>query len=201
MNLATKVLIAIVLVILTGLGLSTYAPEVFAPLSQYVLVPIGSLFVKTIKMVVIPLVFLSVVTSVAGTGSLKKLGKMGGKTVMFFIVTTMIACTTGLLLASAIGPGKNVTIPENMKAVQSGGHGEEQATSQADGHGSSSVEPGTLPSFTESLLNIVPDNPIAAMSEGNMLQVLTFAIILGITMIVMGEKVTSVRVVMNRLTT
>lgn len=189
MNLATKTLIGIFLGIVIGLGLSIYAPNVYEPLSTYIFGPVGSLFIKVITMVVIPLVFAAIVTSITSAGSLKKLGQMGTRTVSIFVITTMIACTIGILIATAIGPGVNITLPENAADIQGEG----------GGHGSEPAEPVQLPSLGDTILNIVPNNIFAAMAEGNMLQILTFSILIGITMTMLGDKVASLRTWISQL--
>ncbi|MGG0938686.1 dicarboxylate/amino acid:cation symporter [Brevibacillus centrosporus] len=181
MNLATKTLIGIVLGIITGLGLSLYAPDVYNPLNNYVLDPIGSLFVKAIKMIVVPLIFTAIVTSIAGTGSLKKLGQIGSRTMSLFVITTVIACTIGILTTMAVGPGSNVTIPEKVDVASN-----TQFTPQ-------------IPTVKDMIVNIMPSNAIGAMAQGDLLQVLTFSIFFGVAMTILGDRVALLRTVLNQL--
>lgn len=102
----------------TGLGLSIYAPVVYDPLNNYIFDPVGSLFIKAIQMVVIPLVFSAIVTSITATGSVKKLGQLGTRTMSLFVITTIIACTVGILTTIVVGPGINVTLPEHATPYQ-----------------------------------------------------------------------------------
>ncbi|GED34517.1 dicarboxylate/amino acid:cation symporter [Brevibacillus centrosporus] len=179
MNLATKTLLGIVLGVAAGLGLSLYAPDVYNPLNNYLLDPVGSLFVKAIKMIVVPLIFTAIVTSIAGTGSLKKLGQIGSRTMSLFVITTVIACTIGILTTLVIGPGSNVTIPENVAGV-----------------GNAAPQ---IPSIKDMIVNIIPSNAIGAMAQGDLLQVLTFAIFFGVALTILGERAASLRNVMNEL--
>lgn len=190
MKLATRTLIAIFLGIIVGLGLSIFTPGVYDVLNNYIFSPIGELFIKAIKMVVVPLVFAAIVSSFASAGSPKKLGQMGLKTITFFVITTVIACTFGILTALAIGPGKNVTIPEQATISEPG---------ETGGHGSPSSASVETPSLKETLLDIIPDNPINAMASGNMLQVLTFSILFGIALSLLGEKGQTMRVMISQL--
>ncbi|MEK3993013.1 MULTISPECIES: cation:dicarboxylate symporter family transporter [Robertmurraya] len=178
MKLATRTLIAILLGILTGLGLSIYTPGIYEILNNYIFAPVGELFIKAIKMVVVPLVFSAVVTSIASAGTPKKLGQMGLTTISLFVITTIIACTIGILTAIAVGPGKNVQLPDTA-SLEQGENG---------GHGSSTSGSEEVPTIRETLLDIIPSNPIEAMASGNMLQVLTFSLLFGIALALVGEK-------------
>lgn len=178
MKLATRTLIAILLGILTGLGLSIYTPGIYEILNNYIFAPVGELFIKAIKMVVVPLVFSAVVTSIASAGTPKKLGQMGLTTISLFVITTVIACTIGILTAIAVGPGKNVQLPDTA-SLEQGENG---------GHGSSTSGSEEVPTIRETLLDIIPSNPIEAMASGNMLQVLTFSLLFGIALSLVGEK-------------
>jgi Na+/H+-dicarboxylate symporter len=190
MKLATKTLIGIVLGICTGLGLSIYAPGVYNPLNNYVLDPIGTLFIKAISMIVIPLVFSAIVTSITSTGSVKRLGQLGTRTISLFVITTIIACTIGILTTIAIGPGINVTLTDSITTGSEGNPG---------GHGTSSPDTSKTPTLRETILNIIPSNAIGAMAAGNMIQVLIFSIFFGIAMAILGEKVESMRIIISQL--
>lgn len=172
MNLATKTLLAILLGIVTGLGLSIYLPDVYEILNSYIFGPVGELFIKAIKMVVVLLVFSAIVASIASAGDPKRLGQMGLTTIAWFVVTTIIACSIGILTAIAIGPGENITLPDTAPVSES--------------HSSADTE--EAPTLKETLLDIIPSNPIEAMATGNMLQVLVFSLLFGIALAMLGEK-------------
>ncbi|WP_227395840.1 dicarboxylate/amino acid:cation symporter [Jeotgalibacillus aurantiacus] len=169
LNLTAKILIGLVLGMITGLVLNVWAPDLFGTLDTYLFNPLGEIFLGLINMLVVPIVFFSLVLGVAGLGDTKKLGRMGIKTISTFLITTAIAITIGLLLASAIQPGSNAPL------------------SQED-RDSASYEAEETPSVGETLLDIIPSNPIQALAEGNMLQIIAFSIFIGIALTVLGEK-------------
>lgn len=127
-------------------------------------------------MVIVPLVFFSIVTGVANIGDPKKLGRIGVKTMTFFLTTTAIAIIIGILLALVIKPG---TVGSFDTANL-----EYKAT--------------TAPPASETFLGIIPVNPIAAMAEGAMLQIIFFAVFIGFAISHLGKKVESVSKIMEQ---
>ena len=128
--------------------------------------PFGTLFLNAIKMVVVPMVFSSIIVGVCGIGDAKSVGRIGGKTVVYFLCTTVFAATFGIIAANVfhIGEGfviegtvAEVTIPEN-------------------------------PGIINTLINIIPSNPIQSIANGDMLQIIAFAIIVGGGIVIVGEK-------------
>jgi len=97
-RLSTKILIGLVLGVVVGF----FVPAAFA---NSFIKPIGTLFIRLIKMVIVPLVISSLVVGASSVGNIKKLGRMGGKTVLYYLVTTAIAVTLGLILANVLVPG------------------------------------------------------------------------------------------------
>ena len=129
--------------------------------------PIGDLFIRLIRMIVVPLVFCSLVSGAASMGNAAKLGGIAVRTLVLFMLTTGIAVVIGLLIANYMPPGLGVALPTNLaqpKAV-------------------------TAPSMLATLLDIVPLNPMEALAKGNLLQVLFFAIIVGFALSALGDKV------------
>ncbi len=128
---------------------------------------VGNGFIRLLKMIVVPLVFTSLVAGTMAIGDTKKLGKIGIKTVGFYLVTTACAIVIALSIANVVKPGigldmesleiKDVTIAEK--------------------------EP-----FSETLLNLIPDNPVAAMANGDMIPIIVFAIFIGVAMSTLGKK-------------
>ncbi|MBD1373347.1 dicarboxylate/amino acid:cation symporter [Hazenella sp. IB182357] len=171
MGLTTKILIGIILGLIVGIVLNATSPELFTTLDNYVFDPVGTLFVKAIKMIVVPLVFFSIVAGAAGIADPKKLGRVGIKTILLYLATTAIAISIGLTMANVINPGESTTIPTNV---------EEAEIKQA-------------PPIKETLLNIIPDNPVTAMAETSMLQVIAFSLFFGIAMALLGSKVSTVK--------
>ncbi|WP_332634372.1 dicarboxylate/amino acid:cation symporter [Halalkalibacter flavus] len=166
MGLTKKIIIALILGVAVGLGFNLFAPGAFVPLDTYVLTPLGQIFLKLITMLVVPLVFFSIVLGTAGMGDTKKLGRIGIKTVGFYLLSTVVALCIAFGVALAIQPG------------QEGLMGTEEANFEA-------TEP---PPVMETLLNIIPTNPIDALATGQMLQIIFFAIFVGFALAHLGEK-------------
>jgi len=129
-------------------------------------------------MMVVPLVFVSLVCGSAAIGDIKKLGRVGGKTVLFYITTTAIAISIAFGLASITNPGKGLIL-ENLAKAE--------------------YKVGTADSFLSILKNIVTTNPIKSLAEGNMLQIIVFAILVGIGISVLGNKVEKVKNLFDEL--
>ena len=165
-GLTFKVITALILGAVAGLLLNLYAPEVFNIVNPYLFVPLGQIFLALISMLVVPLVFISLVLGIAGLGDPAKLGRIGIKTITYFMVTTTIAILIGLSLAAVFQPG----IAGDFDVE------------------SASFESEKAPSIAETLLNIIPKNPLAAMTEGNMLQIIIFAVFVGLALTALGEK-------------
>ncbi|MBR57088.1 MAG: hypothetical protein CMH54_03420 [Myxococcales bacterium] len=136
---------------------------------------IGQLFLALIKMVVIPLVFCSLVVGVASLGDFKKLGRIGGRTLLAFTMTTVVALTIGVSLANIINPGGLVN--DEDKAALLANY-QEDAGDKVD-------DAADAPTLTEQLLRIVPKNPVKSMAEGDMLPIIFFALMLGIALTMM----------------
>ncbi|MFA9559160.1 dicarboxylate/amino acid:cation symporter [Evansella sp. AB-rgal1] len=165
-NLTKKIIIALILGIIAGFLLNLFASGVFSVVDQYLLYPVGQLFLNLIKMLVVPLVFITITLGVAALGDPKKLGRIGLKTIGYFLVTTTVAITIALGVATLIQPGAN------------GNFDTENAH----------YEPREAPPVVDTILNIIPTNPIDSMSSGNMLQIIAFAVFFGLGIAVLGEK-------------
>ncbi|WP_175640667.1 dicarboxylate/amino acid:cation symporter [Metabacillus schmidteae] len=166
MRLATKIIIGLIAGAIVGLVLNIVSPDVFKVLDTYVFTPLGQIFLNLINMLVVPIVFFSITLGVAGLGDPKKLGRIGFKTISFFLVTTAFAIIIGLSLAMIIQPG------------HVGNFDTEGASFEAE----------EAPSTGETLLNIIPSNPIQAFAEGNMLQIIAFSIFVGFGIAMLGKK-------------
>jgi Na+/H+-dicarboxylate symporter len=160
MKLTTKILIGLIAGIVVGLLLGGN-PDV----ANNYIKPFGTLFLRMIKMIIVPLVLSSLVVGTASMGDVKKLGRIGGKTIAYYLITTAIAVTIGLILGNLIDPGAGLSIPVNA-----------------------SVEAKAAPKLVDTLLNIIPTNPLSAMVDGNMLQIIAFALFIGIGITLVGEK-------------
>lgn len=129
---------------------------------------LGQVFLRGIMMMVVPLVFISLVNGTASMGDVKKLGRVGARTILFYLVTTAFAVSLALVLGYLIKPG----IGLDLGAIE-----QVETTVNAK------------TSLVQILYEMVPRNPISAMAEGNMLQIIVFAIITGIGLSVLGDKV------------
>ncbi|WP_394626941.1 dicarboxylate/amino acid:cation symporter [Bacillus cereus] len=168
MKQTKAILIALFLGLVVGLTLNLVAPSIFEPLNQYVFNPIGQLFIRLIKMLVVPVVFISIVLGAAGLGDPKQLGRIGLKSISFFLLTTAVAISIAVTFALIIKPGAG----SNFKTEGLKYEGAKTETS-----------------FVDTLLNIVPDNPAKAMADGNMLQIIAFAVLIGLGIAILGKRV------------
>jgi Na+/H+-dicarboxylate symporter len=150
--------------ILIGLALGVLTGVLFKA-DALVLAPIGALFLNAIKMLIVPLVFVSLVAGITAMSDSAKLGRISVKTIAIYLVTTAFAVSIGLLFGALFTPG------EGMNMVASGAQEAKQA-----------------PSLVQILVGLVPSNPVAAFAEGNILQIIVFAIALGVSMNLIGEK-------------
>ncbi|WP_326908262.1 dicarboxylate/amino acid:cation symporter [Sedimentibacter sp. MB31-C6] len=160
LQLTTKIFIGLALGILVGLMLQS-SPNI----ANSFIKPFGTLFLNLIKLVIVPLVFSSLVVGTCSLDDVRKLGRIGGKTVAYYMLTTAFAVTIGLILANITNVGGGFSIPVDA-----------------------SVEINEAPNVIETLLNIIPSNPLKALVDGNMLQIIAFAIIIGIGIVSIGEK-------------
>ncbi|BDG36873.1 glutamate/aspartate:proton symporter GltP [Saccharococcus caldoxylosilyticus] len=136
--------------------------------------PIGDIFLRLIKMIVIPIVISSLVVGVANVGDLKKLGKLGGKTIIYFEIITTIAIVVGLLAANIFQPGAGV----NMKSLEKTDiQSYIDTTNEVQHH-----------SMVETFVNIVPKNVFESLSTGNMLPIIFFSVMFGLGVAAIGEK-------------
>lgn len=180
MTLTTKILIAMLLGIVAGtiinlIGIDHAFIDTFV--LGGILKVVGSIFIASLKMMVVPLVFVSLVIGVTKLGDIHALGRIGVSTILLYLVTTAIAITIALSLAHLISPGSNQT----------------EIVSNA------SYQAKAAPPLSDVLINIIPSNPIAAMTNGNMLQIIVFAILFGIALMLTGKRSQPVLKVLDSL--
>ncbi|MDA1073267.1 MAG: dicarboxylate/amino acid:cation symporter [Proteobacteria bacterium] len=163
MNLTVRILIGMLAGLALGLGAQWIGLD---PQGWFASVFIGDfldaggqLFVNSLKIMVVPLVFVSLLCGSASLGATGKVGRLGGKTIGLYMVTTAIAVSLAVTVALIVQPGTGV---EGLVATVA-------------------YEAKPSPSIKDTLIDILPTNPVAAMAEGKMLQVITFALLLGIT--------------------
>lgn len=173
MSLTVKVLVGMLLGIVVGLAINLgglNAPGSF--INEYLVnglfQVVGKMFVNALKMLVVPLVLFSLICGVCGIGNIHTLGRVGSKAFGLYLMTTAVAIATAILFAAVAGIGKGM-----------------EASSDATFTGKEA------PPLSDVLINIVPTNPIAAMVNGEMLQVIFFAILVGVSMLMVGKKARS----------
>lgn len=159
-NLVTQIFIAFVLAIILG--------SLFGSSIDF-LKPFGDLFLRLIKFIIAPLILSTLVVGVAGSSDPKQLGRIGVKTVTYYFATTAVAITIGLVIAFSISPGKGVTISTEGLNIPEAATQEPQST-------------------ITTLLNIIPENPFTALAAGSVLQIIFFALFIGLAITLVGEK-------------
>ena len=143
MSLAIRILIGLVLGVVVGLALQGN-PDI----ANTFIAPIGTIFLNLIKLIIVPLVFASLVVGVAGMEDVTKLGRVGAKTFIYYFITTAIAIFIGLLLANILNVGGNYVLSTA---------------------GEMAYEAAEAPPFIDTLVNIIPSNPLKALVNGDML--------------------------------
>ncbi|GIU11875.1 dicarboxylate/amino acid:cation symporter [Shewanella morhuae] len=168
LGLTSKILIGMGAGIALGLVLRNAFPEsdiVNDYITEGFLHVIGTIFISSLKMLVVPLVFISLVCGTCSLSEPSKLGRLGGKTLAFYLFTTAIALVVAIVSAVLIHPGNASLATEKMEYIAK-----------------------EAPSLSSVLINIVPTNPMQALSEGNMLQIIIFAVIFGFAIAHIGER-------------
>jgi Na+/H+-dicarboxylate symporter len=169
MPLHIKIFIALFLGVVFGYILNFMGGVNNSIINQHIL-PflqfIGDFFLKSIKMIVVPLVFFSIIDAALSLGDINKLKSVGIKTIIFFLVSSGIAATIGLILANIIQPGKGVMLGEASKKV---------AVKE-------------LPGVYQTILDLIPSNPFASLATGDMMPIIVFSMLLGFAIIMLGEK-------------
>ena len=171
-GLTTQIFIALIVGAILGIVLHVAASDV--EFVQNVLINgvfyvIGQGFIRLMQMLVVPLVFCSLICGATAIGDSKTLGKVGIKIIGFYILTTMMAVAVALGIGLLIRPGIGLDMSQ-VQQVETG------------------IEGGQSVSFAETILNIIPKNPIGALANGEMLQVIVFALIVGIILAKLQDK-------------
>ncbi|GIN22473.1 dicarboxylate/amino acid:cation symporter [Siminovitchia fordii] len=156
-NFMLHILAAFILAIIAGIIFGERAA---------VVQPLGDLFLRLIKFIIVPLILSTIVVGVTSAGSMKKLGSLGGKAIGYFLLTSFIAIALGLFAGFVFQPGAGVDL-----AVQG-----------------DAVEAPETEGVIATLLNIIPTNPVEALTTGAVLQIIFFAIFLGVGISLVGEK-------------
>ncbi|HSL83036.1 MAG TPA: dicarboxylate/amino acid:cation symporter, partial [Thermoanaerobaculia bacterium] len=177
LQLHTKILIGLVLGVTVGLAANLLAVEWLVS-TLAALEPLGTAFIRLITMVVVPLVAASLLIGTASLGDLRKLGRIGGKTVVYYMATTAVAVSIGILLSNLVLPGSRID-PETRDRLSANfaGEAEEKMALAAE-----------KPSVVETLLNMIPTNPIKAAAEMDLLPLIVFSILFGAALTLVAKE-------------
>ncbi len=154
-NLLLRILIGLVIGIIVGL---IVGPKI------EVISPLGDLLIRLLKMIVVPVIFFSLITGAASI-SPSRLGRVGVKIIVYYLITTVFAVIIGLILANIFKPGIGLTLPGEAPGKEL-----------------------TAPSVVQTLLNIVPTNPVDSLAKGDVLPIIFFALIFGIAISILKDS-------------
>ena len=157
--------------IFLGMILGAVAGIFFGEYTTY-LKPLGDIFINMIKMIVVPLIFFSISSAITSMEQSHSLGRIGGKSILIYLVSTAIAIAIGLCLANIFDPSAGVKHTEMF--------------------GKATNVEATAISFTDTIVGMIPTNPVKAMADGNVLQIIVFALFLGTAVNIAGKKVQKV---------
>lgn len=175
-NLTVQVIIGIILGIAVGFLFPAFGIE---------LKVLADVFIKMIKMVIAPIIFFTVVIGIGSMGDLKKVGRIGGKALLYFEIVTTFALAIGIIVVGIVKPGDGL----NTESVEGGDVSQYTKGAEETSHG-----------FVDFVVSIIPENVVGAMAGGELLPILFFAVLFGISMAAIGEKAKPVVVLFERLT-
>jgi aerobic C4-dicarboxylate transport protein len=157
----------VIVAIIAGILLGHYYPSIGESMK-----PLGDAFIKLVKMVIAPVIFLTVATGIAGMSDLKKVGRVAGKAMLYFLVFSTLALAIGMLVSNVVQPGAGMHInPATLDA--------KAVTSYAQ-----KAHDASISGF---LMDIIPDTIVSAFASGNILQVLFFSILFGVALAMVGD--------------
>ena len=162
MGLTTQIFLGLLL----GACFGYFLPEVGSQLK-----PLGDAFIRMIKMIVVPLIFSTLIVGIAGTGDFKKLGRLGGKAIIWFEVASCLALIVGLVVVNILQPGVGVSLPSIGAAA-----------------GANAAATAESFSISMHLLNIIPTNIVEACAKSDMLQIIFFSCFFGVAVAHIGEE-------------
>ncbi len=170
MSMTTKILIWMVAGLILGSLINAFATEVVF-IQDYLVNGLfhvaGAMFISSLKMLVVPLVTFSLICGVCGIGDINKLGRVGAKAFGLFMLTTALAITLAITVASIVAPGKGFDLTQATPTV---------------------FTVKEAPPLTQVIIDLIPSNPVAAYAEGNMLQIIFFTILFAVCILMMGES-------------
>ncbi|HIX83500.1 MAG TPA: cation:dicarboxylase symporter family transporter [Candidatus Megamonas gallistercoris] len=162
MGLTTQIFLGLLL----GACFGYFLPEIGSQLK-----PLGDAFIRMIKMIVVPLIFSTLIVGIAGTGDFKKLGRLGGKAIIWFEVASALALIVGLVVVNVLQPGVGVSLPSIGAAA-----------------GANAAATAESFSISMHLLNIIPTNIVEACAKSDMLQIIFFSCFFGVAVAHIGEE-------------
>jgi len=169
-SMTSKILIYMVIGLIVGSVINRFAADI-AWVQDYLVNGlfhmVGAMFISSLKMLVVPLVTFSLICGVCGIGDIGKLGRIGGKAFALFMLTTGLAITLAITVATLFAPGA----------------GFELATASSD-----TFAAPVAPPLTQVFIDLIPSNPVAAYAQGNMLQIIFFTILFAVCILMIGEK-------------
>ena len=181
MSLTSKILIGMFSGLLLGSFISFFGLEANQFIKIYLIDGFlyigGQVFISLLKLMVVPLVFFSLTSGVSSLDQNLSLGRIAGKTLGLYLTTTAIAITIGLTIAVLFNPGNNLDLETSI-----------------------SLSIPESPNIKDILLGIIPSNPIKAMADGNMLQIIVFSILFGIAIRSLGDSVKIIKDAVNSIT-
>jgi aerobic C4-dicarboxylate transport protein len=172
MSIFKSLYLQVILAIIIGIALGVWVPDFAIQLK-----PLGDGFIKLIKMMITPIIFCTIVTGIAGMQNIKAVGRVGLKAIIYFEIVTTLALIIGLVIVNIVQPGSGMNVnPQTLD------------TSGVQNY----IQQGKSTGFIDFLLHIIPDTIIGAFAEGDILQVLFFAILFGVALSTIGNKAQSV---------
>jgi aerobic C4-dicarboxylate transport protein len=172
MSIFKSLYLQVILAIIIGIALGVWVPDFAIQLK-----PLGDGFIKLIKMMITPIIFCTIVTGIAGMHNIKAVGRVGLKAIIYFEIVTTLALIIGLVIVNIVQPGSGMNVnPQTLD------------TSGVQNY----IQQGKSTGFIDFLLHIIPDTIIGAFAEGDILQVLFFAILFGVALSTIGNKAQSV---------
>ena len=158
----------VIVAIILGVMLGHFMPELGAKLK-----PLGDGFIKLVKMMIAPIIFCTIVVGIAGMEDMKKVGRVGGKALLYFEVVTTLALAIGLLVVNFVQPGSGMNVDPATLDTGAIAKYTEKAAGQ---------------STVDFILHIIPQSAVGAFAEGEILQVLLFSVLFGAGLSLMGEQ-------------
>jgi aerobic C4-dicarboxylate transport protein len=168
----------VVVALVAGVAVGHFYPAIATDMK-----PFGDAFINGIKMVITPVIFCTIVSGIAGMESLKKVGRVGGKAVLYFEVVTTLALVLGMVMANLVQPGAGINA--DLASLDTGA-----IASIAD-----KVHPQTTGQF---LMSIIPSSVVDAFAKGNLLQVLLFSVMFGVSLSILGERGAKAREIIDQ---